>query len=117
MGWARRACTRCAGVSQGRASRDGQSRRPAWHLWILDNGPKWKDLSRRFGSKSSVHRWFTVWGREGVFENIMRDAGKLVEELGGYQYDPNRSRRARRSNRFLAASTPPRQYFRSNAVG
>ena len=28
-------------------------------FWILDNGAKWKDLPRRFGSKSAVHRWFT----------------------------------------------------------
>lgn len=51
----------------------------------MDNGAKWKDLPRRFGSKSAVHRWFTLWVREGVFEGIMRDAGALVEERGGYR--------------------------------
>lgn len=25
-------------------------------FWILDNGARWKDLLRRFGSKSAVHR-------------------------------------------------------------
>jgi transposase len=54
-------------------------------FWILDHGAKWKDLPRRFGSKSAVHRWFTLWVREGVFENLMRDAGELVEERGGYR--------------------------------
>jgi transposase len=54
-------------------------------FWILDNGAKWKDLPRRFGSKSAVHRWFSLWVREGVFENLMRDAGELVEERGGYR--------------------------------
>jgi transposase len=54
-------------------------------FWILDNGAKWKDLPRRFGSKSAVHRWFTLWVRSGVFESIMRDAGELVEERGGYK--------------------------------
>ncbi|MCC6428980.1 MAG: transposase [Phycisphaerales bacterium] len=54
-------------------------------FWILGNGAKWKDLPRRFGSKSVVHRWFTLWVREGVFENIMRDAGELVEERNGYR--------------------------------
>jgi transposase len=29
-------------------------------FWILDNGAKWKDLPRAFGSKSAVHRWFTT---------------------------------------------------------
>ena len=54
-------------------------------FWILDNGAKWKDLPRRFGSKSAVHRWFTHWVQSGVFENIMRDAGELVEERGGFR--------------------------------
>ena len=54
-------------------------------FWILDNGAKWKDLPRRFGSKSTVHRWFQAWVRDGVFENIMRDAGRLVEEHEGYR--------------------------------
>lgn len=54
-------------------------------FWILDNGAKWKDLPRRFGSKSTVHRWFQFWVRAGVFERILRDAGRLVEERGGYR--------------------------------
>ncbi len=54
-------------------------------FWVLDNGAKWKDLPRHFGSKSSVHKYFTLWTRAGVFENIMRDAGELVEERGGYR--------------------------------
>jgi transposase len=51
----------------------------------LDNGAKWKDLPRRFGTKSTVHRWFQSWVRTGIFENIMRDAGRCVEERGGYR--------------------------------
>ena len=54
-------------------------------FWILDNGAKWKDLPREFGSKSAVHRWFQLWVREGVFERIMADAGRLVEERDGYR--------------------------------
>ena len=54
-------------------------------FWMLDNGAKWKDLPRRFGPKSTVHRWFQKWVREGVFEAIMRDAGRLVEEDDGYR--------------------------------
>lgn len=54
-------------------------------FWILDNGAKWKDLPREFGSKSAVHRWFTHWVTTGVFENTMRDAGELVEERDGYK--------------------------------
>jgi len=54
-------------------------------FWMLDNGAKWKDLPRHFGSKSTVHRRFQTWVREGVFENIMRQAGRCVEERGGYR--------------------------------
>jgi transposase len=54
-------------------------------FWILDNGAKWKDLPAEFGSKSTVHRWFQTWVRAGVFESIMRDAGRLVEERGEYR--------------------------------
>jgi transposase len=54
-------------------------------FWILDNGAKWKDLPRAFGSKNSVHKYFTMWVRSGVFEDLMRDAGELVEERGGYR--------------------------------
>ncbi len=54
-------------------------------FWILDNGAKWKDLPRRFGSKSTVHRWFQTWTQGGVFEQIMREAGRFVEERNGYR--------------------------------
>jgi transposase len=54
-------------------------------FWILDNGAKWKDLPRQFGSKSAVHRWFTTWVTDGVFERMLQAAGRLVEERGGYR--------------------------------
>ncbi len=54
-------------------------------FWMLDNGAKWKDLPDKFGSKSTVHRWFKKWVEDGVFESIMRDAGRLVEERGEYK--------------------------------
>lgn len=54
-------------------------------FWILDNGAKWKDLPREFGAKSTVHRWFQKWVQDGVFEAIMRDAGRCVDDRGGYK--------------------------------
>jgi transposase len=54
-------------------------------FWILDNGAKWKDLPRRFGPRSTVHRWFQTWVRDGVFETILRDAGRCIEERDGYR--------------------------------
>ena len=52
---------------------------------MLDNGAKWKDLPSEFGSKSTVHRWFKKWVEAGVFESLMREAGRFVEERGGYR--------------------------------
>lgn len=54
-------------------------------FWILDNGAKWKDLPEEFGSKSTVHRWFQKWVRDGVFERIMYDAGSLIEQRDGFR--------------------------------
>ena len=48
-------------------------------FWVLDNGAKWKDLPSRFGPKSTVHRWFLKWVNAGVFESLMRAAGRCVE--------------------------------------
>jgi transposase len=49
-------------------------------FWVLDNGAKWKDLPKRFGSKGSVHRWFLRWVKAEVFDHLMRSMGRLVEE-------------------------------------
>lgn len=54
-------------------------------FWVLDNGAKWKDLPEEFGSKSTVHRWFKKWVEEGVFEELMRSAGRCVEQRDGYK--------------------------------
>lgn len=54
-------------------------------FWILDNGAKWKDLPAEFGSKSTVHRRFKKWVEAGAFEELMRAAGRCVEERGGYK--------------------------------
>ncbi len=52
---------------------------------IPDKGAKWNDPLRRFGAKSTVHRWFQTCVRNRVFESIMRDAGRCVEKRGGYR--------------------------------
>jgi transposase len=54
-------------------------------FWILDNGAKWKDLPREFGSKSAVHRCFKRWVGAGLLERLMREAGRLVEDRGEYR--------------------------------
>jgi len=54
-------------------------------FWVLDNGAKWKDLPPEFRSKSTVHRWFKKWVEAGVFEDVMRNAGRCVETRDGFK--------------------------------
>jgi len=54
-------------------------------FWVLDNGAKWKSLPAEFGSKSTVHRYFKQWVKDGVFERLMRAAGRCVEEREGFK--------------------------------
>lgn len=54
-------------------------------FWILDNGAKWKDLPAEFGPKSTVHDWFRRWAEAGVFDRVMRTAGRCVERHGGFK--------------------------------
>ena len=54
-------------------------------FWVLDNGAKWKDLPSRFGPESTVHRWLLKWLNAGVFESLMRAAGRCVEDAGGFR--------------------------------
>jgi transposase len=40
-------------------------------FWVLGTGAPWRDLPERFGSCKTVHRYFTVWRRTGVFAKII----------------------------------------------
>ncbi len=72
---------------QPKGGRPALSKRRALRgiFWILDNGAKWKDLPREFGAKSAVHRYFQRWVEQGVFENLLRETGRLVAERDGYR--------------------------------
>jgi len=54
-------------------------------FWLPDNVAKWKDLPRECGSKSGGHRFFQRLVREGVFERLLQEAGRLVEERRQYR--------------------------------
>ena len=54
-------------------------------FWVMDNGSKWKDLPKAFGSKSSVHGWCTRWVKDGVFEKILHALGRFVKEQGRFR--------------------------------
>lgn len=54
-------------------------------FWILDNGAKWKDLPREFGTESSVYRAFQRWVEMGALEELLTRGGSMVEERKGFK--------------------------------
>ncbi|MFO0837455.1 MAG: transposase [Phycisphaerae bacterium] len=68
------------------ARRWTRPRPSARHLLDTRQRAKWKDLPREFGAKSAVHRYFQRWVRDGIFERILRQAGRAVaEERDGFK--------------------------------
>ena len=51
-------------------------------LWILATGAPWRDLPERFGSCKTVHRYFTRWRADGVFERILNALQIKLDEKG-----------------------------------
>ena len=59
---------------------DAQARRTMDAIfYVLRTGCQWKALPRSLGSGSTAHRYFALWTRRGLFEQLWR--------LGLEQYD------------------------------
>ena len=41
-------------------------------LWIFKTGAPWRDLPERYGHWKNVHRRFSRWSRDGIFNKIFR---------------------------------------------
>lgn len=93
---------------------------------VLDIRANWKDLPRRFGPKCAVHRWFSRWVREDLFEFkrtvgapdlIMGDKACGRDALNDECTDsivPHR--KSRRPESIARDSRPLRRYERRRTV-
>lgn len=41
-------------------------------IWIFKTGAPWRDLPERYGHWKNVHRRFSRWAKNGVFDRIFR---------------------------------------------
>jgi transposase len=52
-------------------------------LWILRTGAPWKDLPERYPPRSTCHRRFQQWSRDGTFEKILIALAEDLRDRGG----------------------------------
>jgi transposase len=56
-------------------------------VFRMRSGCQWNRLPERFGSDSTVHRWFQRFCKDGLFETLWGLLVEACDELGGVHWD------------------------------
>ena len=76
-----------------RRSRKGGRPRAEWRpvidgiFYVLRTGCQWSALPREFGSKSTVHRYFQLLVRKGIFHQLWIAALEEYDDLKGIDWE------------------------------
>ena len=55
-------------------------------FYILRTGCQWNAVPREFGTSSTLHRYFQLWERHGVFQKLWKITVDEYEELRGLEW-------------------------------
>ncbi len=56
-------------------------------FFVLRTGIQWKALPKEYGSSSSVHKYFLLWSKAGVFQKMWLLGLQEYDELKGIQWE------------------------------
>lgn len=54
-------------------------------FFVLRTGIQWKALPKEYGSSSSVHKYFMLWSKAGVFEKMRSLGLREYDEVKGIE--------------------------------
>ena len=52
-------------------------------LWVVKTGARWKDLPKEYPPYQTCHRRFQQWVEEGVFDKIIEQLARDLQQRGG----------------------------------
>jgi transposase len=52
-------------------------------LWIVKTSARWKDLPKDYPAYQTCHRRFQQWVEDGVFEKVIAELARDLEQRGG----------------------------------
>ena len=55
-------------------------------LYVLRTGCQWKEAPREFGAPSTLHKYFQLWTKQGVFFRLWKEALREYDELEGIDW-------------------------------